>query len=111
MHHRALKRLVAVSAFAVLFVCNMTAAQASAVPPDDLHTPDHLVETIEKGQKAADDQTLASYRQAMQAHPTDAALALAACTFSRATHAKTAVARPKRDKGSYRHENPRCPSA
>jgi hypothetical protein len=66
----------------VLFAGAIPAANASAVPADDLHTPDHLVEAIEKGQKTAYDQTLASYRQAMQAHPTDAALALAACTFS-----------------------------
>lgn len=82
MQRPILKVLVTVSAFAVLLAGTITAAQSAAAPPDDLHTPDHLVEAIEKGQKAAYDQTLASYRQAMQAHPSDAALALAACNFS-----------------------------
>lgn len=76
------KVFVSAFVFVVLFASTITAAQSASAPSDDLHAPDHLVEAIEKGQKAAYDQTLASYRQAMQAHPTDAALALAACTFS-----------------------------
>jgi membrane protease YdiL (CAAX protease family) len=82
MHHPIVKRLFPVSAFVALLISAIPAAHAAPVSADDLHTPDRLVEAIEKGQKAAYDETLASYRQAMQAHPADAALALAACTFS-----------------------------
>lgn len=81
MHRTILKRVV-LFALATLFAANVAASQPAAVRIDDLHTPDHVVDVIENSQKASYDQALALYRQAMLAHPTDAALALAACNLS-----------------------------
>lgn len=80
--HRTIFKLITRFAFSAVLVGNATASQAVDVGIDDLRTPDHMAEIVENGQKAAYDQALASYRQAMRSHPADPALALSACRFS-----------------------------
>ena len=75
-------KLVAAFAFAVLFAGNVAASQAPGIGIDDLRTADRMTDIVEKGQKTAYDQVLTAYKQAIQAHPDDPVLALAACRFS-----------------------------
>lgn len=64
------------------FAADAAAFGARANPVDALRTPDRIVSLIENSGKDSYARWLAAYRQAIAAHPDEAALAVAACRFS-----------------------------
>lgn len=79
---RTIFQIIALCALHASFAANVAASEAPARPLDELRISDRMIGIVENSEKAAYEQTLAAYRQAILEHPADVALVVSACKFS-----------------------------